>query len=120
MSNPNNVCVFQGEILTEPRFIENKAGAEWACEFFLGAERNFRNQGVFLCDNIPLRLEGEAIMAFAKTLEVGDEVRVISAYTTKTFTQNGVEKQKSYFLISDIKTIRTNSETGDGFVELPI
>lgn len=122
MANPNNICVFKGSISTKPHFIVNKTGTEFACEFYLTTQRNYRNAGVFLSDSIPMRLEGEAIMTFAHTLNEGDGVDVVSSYVTRNFNANGNEVKKSYFLISDIKRTSTSTdpETGEGYVELPI
>ena len=119
MSNPDNLCVHYGEISSTPHYIKTKTGTTFACEFFLAVERNYRNQGVFLKDNVPMRLEGEAIMPFAQNLKEGVKLKCVSSYVTKIVG----DKHKAYFLISDIKQINektTCTETGDGYVELPL
>lgn len=77
LSNPNNLCIFKGRIGSNLKFIKRKDGTEYACEFYLDVMRNYRNDGTYLYDSAPLRLAGEGIMPFARTLEKGDYLDVV-------------------------------------------
>lgn len=130
MSNPNNLCIFKGRIGSNLKFIKRKDGTEYACEFYLDVMRNYRNDGTYLYDSAPLRLAGEGIMPFARTLEKGDYLDVVTEFVTKTFKTESGMRNTSYFLINDIsknnkiqenerKIKKTDAESIEVSVDLP-
>lgn len=97
--NPVNVSVLTGKLYTEPSFIKNKKGEEFAFTAIMSIKRNYKQDGRYLNDFIPVRYEGIPRMKFAHMLHKGDILSVTGCLKSN-LTSNGY---RLVFLIDSIQ-----------------
>ena len=83
-TNPNNNLNLRGTVISEPFYTKRKSdGVEFACSFILGVQRNYRNKGVYLSDQILCQMENEERMQLChQYLQKGVEISLVGALRT--------------------------------------
>lgn len=106
MANPNNYCHFIGKIATDPHFICDKNGNEFAAEFRLKVKRNYKNNGIYCYDDIPIRIEGADIMNTVHNFNTGDTLNLVTAFKISAYkTKEGNIREVQYFLVEALDRI---------------
>lgn len=115
MTNPSNLCLFDGYICNDPKFYTDHEGKEFAAAFRLGVGRNFKNRkGEYKSDFIPCRYQGN--MEFAHKLKKGDRARVACSYRQDDpyKDENGKDVYPpAYFLIESLRYQPKNQNGSD-------
>lgn len=121
MPNPLNTCIVTGMVINSPAFSKTKAGDEFGCRFTLSVKRNYKNNGEYKSDLIPVRYEGINRMGFAHNyVQKGMRLSIIGSWKTEPFKVKNETVYSNFLLAESIQLAPINRETEPSSAELPI
>lgn len=101
MSNPANLLLMRGTIASEMKFISNRMGEEFACEFKISVMRNYTNKGKQEYDTPLLRVEGVKRIPLLHQLGYGTEISISGAVQTRLFNIDGKQYEKNIIIVEN-------------------
>lgn len=102
MTNPSNSVVLMGAVMTEPQFVQSKAGVEFAAKFMLSVKKGYKNKnGFYTTDLIPVRIKGEKRMGFARMIHKDDKVCLSGTVSAERFALKSGESVFSVLIDAD-------------------
>lgn len=109
--NPANITCQTGKLTSEPFFLKNKEGTEFAFISTLAVKRNYKNrEGKYDLDYIPIRYEGINKMKFAHMLKKDDYLTVSGTIKSDRYKKDGVDIYTIYLLVESIQYTPRNKE----------